>query len=147
MNYRIGQLRSYLFNIIDTLTGNSNYQINADFLGNEGDFSLDKIPTESVVERWITGDEIHRDVYAFRSRKAYSQEAINNLENIGFFEYFERKIKSNNNEGILPDIQGIQDIKCLNCGTMVASDDGNSAIFDIQIQITYKEMEGGNVSL
>lgn len=147
MNYRIGQLRSYLFNIIDTLTGNNNYQINADFLGNEGNYSLDKIPTASVVERWITGDEIHRDVFSLRSRKAYSKDTINNLENIGFFENFERIIKSNNNEGILPEIDGIQSIECLNCGTMSANEDGNSAIFDIQIQITYKETEGGYISL
>ena len=148
MNYRIGQLRSYLFNIIDTLTSNNNYQINADFLGDEGNYSLDKIPTASVVEKWVTGEEIHRDVFSLRSRKAYSQDTINNLENIGFFEDFESKIKSNNKEGVLPDINGIQTIECLNCGTMLASDDGNSAVFDIQIQITYKtNNEGGTISL
>lgn len=150
MNYRISQLRSYLFDIIKTLTNDNKYQkiknINADFLGNEGNYSLDKIPTASIVERWITGDEIHRDVYSLRSCKSYSQDTINNLENIGFFENFERKIKSNNNEGVLPNIEGIQKIECLNCGTMIASEDGNSAIFDIQIQITYKEKEGGNVN-
>lgn len=148
MNYRIGQLRSYLFNIIDALTSNNNYQINADFLGDEGNYSLDKIPTASVVEKWVTGEEIHRDVFSLRSRKAYSQDTINNLENIGFFEDFESKIKSNNKEGVLPDINGIQTIECLNCGTMLASDDGNSAVFDIQIQITYKtNNEGGTISL
>ena len=145
MNYRISQLRSYLFNIIDTLTNNNNYKINADFLGEEGDYSLDKIPTDSVVEKWVTGVEIHRDVFSLRSRKSYSQDEINNLENIGFFEDFESVIKSNNKEGVLPDINGIQNIECLNCGTMIASDDGNSATFDIQIQITYKiNNEGGN---
>ena len=148
MNYRISQLRSYLFNIIDTLTNNNNYKINADFLGEEGDYSIDKIPTDSVVEKWVTGVEIHRDVFSLRSRKSYSQDEINNLENIGFFEDFESKIKSNNKEGVLPDINGIQTIECLNCGTMIASNDGNSATFDIQIQITYKTSnEGGNISL
>lgn len=139
MNNRISQLRSYLFDIINTLTENNNYQINADFLGKEGDYSLDKIPTESVVERWVTGDEIHRDVFSLRSKKAYSSDYMNNLENIGFFEQFENAIKSSNKEGVLPDIEGIQSIECLNCGTMIASEDGNSAIFDIQIRITYKE--------
>lgn len=148
MNYRIGLLRTYLFNIINTLTTSKTYQINADFLGNEGDFSLNKIPTQSIVEKWVTGEELHRDVFSFRSRKAYSQDTINNLENIGFFEQFERKVKSNNNEGVLPDINGIQSIECLNCGTLIATENGNSAIFDIQIQITYKEeKQGGDVSL
>lgn len=147
MNNRISQLRSYLFDIINTLTSDNDYQINADFLGEEGDYSLNKIPTASVVERWVTGIEIHRDVFSLRSKKPYSQDTINNLENIGFFEQFEEKIKSNNKEGVLPDINGIESIECLNCGSMVASEDGSSAIFDIQIQITYKINEGGSVSL
>ena len=137
---RISKLRSYLFEIINTLTTNSNYQINANMLSNKvGDYSLDKIPTSSTVESWITGIEIHRDVYSFRSRKSYSQDTINNLKNIGFFEEFERKIKSNNRKGVLPDIENIESIECLNCGTMISNDDGKTGTFDIQIQITYRE--------
>ena len=143
---RIDKLRTYLFNILDTLTLDSKYEINADFLGDIGDFSLDKIPTELEVEQWIIGEEIHKDVFNFRSRKAYSSDEINNLANIGFFEDFERKIKSNNEEGILPDIEGIESIKCLNCGTL-NSVDSDEAIFDIQIQITYRYNEKEVVSL
>ena len=137
-DYRISKLRLYLFEIINTLTTNSNYQINADMLGKVGDFSLDKIPTSSTIEKWVTGIEIHRDVYSFRSRKSYSQDTINNLKNIGFFEEFESEIKSNNKKGILPDIDNIESIECLNCGTL-NSVDGTQATFDIQIQITYRE--------
>lgn len=142
MNYseaRITKLRTYLFSIIDTLTTDKNYQINADMLDNDiNNYSLDKIPVQQEVERWITGMIIHRDVFSFRSRKAYSQDTINNLSNIGFFESFESIIKSNNKKGVLPDIKGIQSIECLNCGTMLTSD-GTTAEFDIQIQITYRE--------
>lgn len=137
-NTRIAKLRAYLFGIIDTLTTNNKYQINADMLGKVGDYSLDKIPTESTVETWITGLVVHKDVYSFRSRKAYSQDTINNLSNIGFFEEFESKIKSNNDEGVWPEINGIESIECLNCGTL-NSIDGTEATFDIQIQITYRE--------
>ena len=143
---RIDKLRTYLFNILDALTLDSKYEINADFLGDIGDFSLDKVPTELEIEQWIIGEEIHKDVFNFRSRKAYSSDEINNLANIGFFEDFERKIKSNNEEGILPDIEGIESIECLNCGTL-NSVDSNEAIFDIQIQITYRYNEKEVVSL
>ena len=137
---RISKLRNYLFDILNTLTTNSNYQINANMLSNKaGDYSLDKIPTITEVEKWIIGVVKHRDVYSFRSRKAYSQDTINNLKNIGFFEEFESKIKYNNRKGILPDINGIESIECLNCGTMISNDDGKTATFDIQIQITYRE--------
>lgn len=147
-DYRISKLREYLFNVINTLTVNTDYQIGADMLGKIGDYSLDKIPTDVEVEKWIIGVQKKRDVYSFRSRKSYSQDTINNLKNIGFFEDFERKIKSNNEEGILPEINGIESIECLNCGTMLNNQDGKTATFDIQIQVTYiDDNEGGALSL
>lgn len=136
---RITKLRDYLFNIIDTLIAdNDEYQINTNMLSNDiNNYSIDKIPTQTTVERWITGIEIHRDVFSFRSRMAYSQDVINNLSNIGFFEDFEAKIYDNNEKGILPEIEGIEKIECLNCGTMNFAET-NTAEFDIQIQITYR---------
>lgn len=138
MDYRIAKLRKYMFVILNTLTTNTNYQISADFLGKIGDFSLDKIPTSTKIEKWITGTTIKKDVYALRSRKAYSQDTINNLKSVGFFEELESIIESNNEKGILPEIENIESIECLNCGTL-NSVDGTQAIFDIQIQITYRE--------
>lgn len=136
---RISKLRTYLFSIIDTLTTDKSYQINANMLSNDiNNYSLDKIPTSSTIKKWINGVVIYRDVYSFRSRMAYSQDTINNLLNIGFFEKFENIIKSNNKKGILPSINGIQNIECLNCGTMNSADT-STAEFDIQLQITYRE--------
>ena len=136
---RITKLRTYLLSIIDILVTNKKYQINANMLSNEpNNYSLDKIPTSSTVEEWITGTRICRDVYSFRSRVGYSQDTINNLINVGFFEIFEKLISSNNEKGILPNIEGIQSIQCLNCGSMNNANT-NTAEFDIQIQITYKE--------
>jgi hypothetical protein len=139
-DYRISKLRMYLFETINTLTTNRNYQINANMLSNKvDDYSLDKIPTDNEVENWIIGGGVRRDVYSFRSRKTYSQDTIVNLKNMGFFEQFERAIKNNNDEGVLPDIEGIESIECLNPFTMLSNDDGKLATFDIQIQITYRE--------
>lgn len=135
---RISKLRSYLINVIDEITQNNTYQINANMLSNDiNNYSLDKIPTGSTVEKWIMGIEVHKDVFSFRSRMAYSQDTINNLKNIGFFESFEEKIKNNNENKILPDVDGIEKIECLNCGTMNNADT-NTAEFDIQIQIVYR---------
>ena len=137
---RISKLRLYLFEVLNNITTNSDYQINADMLSNKvGDYSLDKIPTDTEVESWIIGIVKRRDVYSFRSRKSYSQDTINNLKNIGFFEEFESIIKSNNDKGVLPEIENIESIECLNCGTMISNDDGKTGTFDIQIQITYRE--------
>ena len=139
-NLRINKLRMYLFNIIQNL--NESYkQINVNFLSDEVDnYSLDKIPTETEVNSWIIGDVLHRDVYSFRGRMNYSADAVENIENIGFFETFEKIIRTNNENGILPDIKGIESIRCLNSGTMNNANT-NTAEFDIQIQIEYREVQ------
>lgn len=144
MNYRntrISKLRDYLFDVIDTLATDNKYQINADMLDNEAEnYSLNKIAVDPIVEQWITGYTRYQDVYSFRSKKAYSQDVINNLKNIGFFEEFERIIKENNENKILPEIEGIESIECLNCGSMNIANT-NTAIFDIQIRIIYGKDE------
>lgn len=139
-NTRIAKLGKYLETILEEL--NSKYKkINANFLGIEvNNYSLDKIPTVSTVEEWLTGTRVCRDVYSFRSRNPYSSDRLSNLKNIGFFETFQKIINSNNDNGILPEIYNIESIKCLNQGTFNNADaSGKTAVFDIQLQITYRE--------
>lgn len=137
---RISKLRNYLINIINTLTTNKKFQINANMLSNDpNNYSLDKVPAETQVMKWISGVVIRKDVYSFRSRMFYSQDTANNLKNIGFFEQFENAIKTNNEQGVRPEIQNIEKIECLNPGTMIDNQDGKTAEFEIQIQITYRE--------
>ena len=139
-NTRIAKLGKYLETILEEL--NSKYKkINADFLGIDvNNYSLDKIPTASEVETRLTGTKICRAVYSFRSRTPYSSDRLINLKNIGFFESFQRIISSNNDEGILPEIDNIESIECLNQGTFNSADaSGKTAVFDIQLQIVYRE--------
>ena len=139
-NTRIAKLGEYLETILEEL--NDKYRkINADFLGIEvNNYSLDKIPTASEVETWLTGTKICRDVYSFRSRNPYSSDRLSNLKNIGFFEKFQKIINSNNDNGILPEIDNIESIVCLNAGTLSYVDESmKTAVFDIQLQIMYEE--------
>lgn len=138
--YRITILRSYLFNILDELLNDTTTQINANMLSDDiENYSLDRISVDTEKELpWIIGVQIKKDAYTFRSRKSYSQDTINNLNNVGFFEKFENIINSNNKKGILPDIKNIESIQCLNSGAMKSATT-NSAEFNIQIQITYRE--------
>lgn len=139
-NTRIAKLGKYLETILEELN-NKYKKINADFLGIDvNNYSLDKIPTASEVETWLTGTKICRDVYSFRSRNAYSSDRLSNLKNVGFFETFQKIINSNNDNGILPEIDNIESIECLNQGTFNSADaSGKTAVFDIQLQIVYRE--------
>lgn len=138
-NLRVTKLRAYLMDIITELIGQYG-EMNINFLSNEpNNYSLDKIPVVTEVQKWIIGDTIYRDVYSFRSRMNYSADTMTNIENIGFYETFEKLIKQKNDNNDLPEIDGIQSISCLNCGTMNNANT-NTAEFDIQIQIEYREV-------
>lgn len=137
-NLRVTKLRAYLMDIITELIGQYG-EMNINFLSDEpNNYSLDKIPVVTEVQKWIIGDTLYRDVYSFRSRMNYSADTMTNIENIGFYETFEKIIKQKNDNNILPEIDGIQSISCLNCGTMNNANT-NTAEFDIQIQIEYRE--------
>ena len=137
-NLRVTKLRAYLMDIITELIGQYG-EMNINFLSNEpNNYSLDKIPVNPTTEQWIRGNFLKRDVYSFRSRMNYSADTMTNIENIGFYETFEEIIKQKNDNNDLPDIDGIQSICCLNCGTLNRANT-NTAEFDIQIQIEYKE--------
>lgn len=137
-NLRVTKLRAYLMDIITELIGQYG-EMNINFLSDEpNNYSLDKIPVNPTTEQWIIGNFLKRDVYSFRSRMNYSADTMTNIENIGFYETFEKVIKQANDNNILPDIDGIQSISCLNCGTLNRANT-NTAEFDIQIQIEYRE--------
>ena len=138
-NLRVTKLRAYLMDIITELIGQYE-EMNINFLSNEpNNYSLDKIPVNPITEQWIIGNFLKRDVYSLKSRMNYSADTMTNIENIGFYETFEKIIKQKNDSNDLPDIQGIQSISCLNCGTLNRANT-NTAEFDIQIQIEYREV-------
>lgn len=138
-NLRITKLRTYLMSVISELIEQYG-EMNINFLSKEpNNYSLDKIPVNPTQEQWIIGNFLNRDVYSFRSRVDYSADTMTNIENVGFFETFEKLIKQKNDNNILPDIDGIQSISCLNCGSLNNANT-NTAEFDIQIQIEYREV-------
>ena len=109
---RIAKLRAYLISVLNSLTQNPKYELNVNNLNNNlNNFSIDKIPMQKTISKWVIGTQIQQDVYSFRSRLSYSQDTITNLKNMGFFEDFEATIEANNKNGILPDIENIRSIR------------------------------------
>ena len=135
---RIENLKTYLVNVLNELQ--KKYKImNVNFLDKEVDnYSIDRIPTQMEVETYITGKSICKDVYNFRSRNSYNSNVAENLSNIGFWEAFEEKIYSNNEQGILP--VGTNKIRCLNSGSLQRAD-AQTCEMSIQIQIEYEKEE------
>ena len=133
---RVEALKEYLLKVLETVTEDLN--VNFIDTSNVGDYSIIRLPVQPEVEKWIVPISVNQEVYNIESVKLYSQDEVSNLSNIGFFENLENKIKTNNIKKDLPKIDGIESIKCLNCGSL-QSTNTNTAVFSIQIEIQYRE--------
>ena len=137
---RVEVLKNYLVEILNSLQ--KEYKtFNVNFLPSDVDnYSLNKIPTRTKKEVDITGNRINKEVYVLSSRNQYSSNIALNIANMGFWEAFEDKIYSNNENGILPSIEGIIKIECLNCGSLTRAQT-QTCEMSIQIQIEYEVRE------
>lgn len=133
---RIEIIRDYLIEVLDNMQ--KDFEVmNVNFLSNKPDnYSLNKLPISPIIEKFITGATLCRDVYELRSRNRYSSNDAENLENIGFWEKFEEIISENNKCHKLPLIEGIQSINCLNCGSLAIAQT-QTCEMSIQLEIIY----------
>lgn len=137
VKYRIEMVQQYLLEILKGAIE----KLNIDYLDSKTDnYSLTRMPISPIVEKWVIPIHKKRELYTFTSRKVYSQDIATNLDNIGFFEEFENRIRENNLDCILPLIDGIESIECLNCGAK-QNVTATTVVFSIQIQIVYRERQ------
>lgn len=108
-----------------------------DFLGKEAiTYTIEPIPTDYIVTKYSDGSSLRQYVFQFSSREYYDEGVAQQIENLGFYEKFQKEIENNNKNRILPDIDGIQSIECLNYGTIQDVQTG-TAKYSIQLRITY----------
>ena len=130
----ISKIRQYFFNL-GIIDGNSN--INVDFLSNEPiEYVIEPIPVEPVIRQYAYGSSLRQFVFQFGSREYFGADVIQNMKNTEFYEDFSELIEDNNRKGVLPKINGIQSIECLNNGT-INEDNTDNAKYVIQMRITY----------
>ena len=130
----ISKIRQYFFDL-GIIDENSN--INVDFLSNEPiEYVIEPIPMEPVIRQYADGSSLRQFVFQFGSREYFGADVIQNMRNTEFYEDFSELIEDNNRKGVLPKINGIQSIECLNNGT-INEDNTDNAKYVIQMRITY----------
>lgn len=111
----------------------------ADFLGDEAtSYTIEPIPVEPKIRPYRDGGSLNQYVFQFGSREFYDNSVAQNINNLGFYEKFQEEIETNNKNGVLPDIKGIQSIECLSNGTIQDVQSG-TAKYVIQMRITYEK--------
>ena len=112
-------------------------KINIDFIkNNTNEYIIEPVPIEPIYKQYVDGKAIKQYVFQFSSLNYLTSEVINNLLNSEFYENFSKIIEENNKKGILPKIEGIQSIECLNIGT-IENEEQNKAKYSIQMRILY----------
>ena len=110
-----------------------------DFLGEDAtSYSIEPIPVEPVLRQYRDGGSLNQFIFQFGSREFYDNSIAQNINNLGFYEKFQEEIETNNKNGVLPNIKGIQSIECLNNGTIQDVQNG-TAKYVIQMRITYEK--------
>ena len=130
----ISKIRQYFFDL-GIIDENSN--INIDFLSNKPiEYVIEPIPIEPILRQYADGSSLRQFVFQFGSREYFGADVIQNMRNTEFYEDFSELIEDNNRKGVLPKINGIQSIECLNNGT-INEDNTDNAKYVIQMRITY----------
>ena len=137
----IESIRNYIGSLDCMATYNN--AINVNFLDGETDsFSLEEIPCDPIVKKYLDGSTKRQFQFAFCSREPYGQEIIQNIDNSGFYEEFANEIESKNNQGILPisdsNIEPIG-IEITSSAYVVATEE-DTAMY--QINLNFKYLKG-----
>ncbi len=118
-------------------------KIRIDYLGDKIDnYSLEAVPAERIVKSFIDGSKRKQKIFVFASRKTYSQDEIENLENYKLFEYLSDWIEEQNDDENYPnisDIENIEEIEAIEIidSPYIAVVSENEARYQMEIKITY----------
>lgn len=118
-------------------------KIKVDYLGDKIDnYSLEAVPAERILHKFIDGSKEKQKIFVFASRKTYSQDDIENLENYKLFENLAEWIEQQNDEENYPDVSEIENIEEIETieimdSPYIAALSETEARYQMEIRITY----------
>ena len=132
----IEKIRKYL---IENGIVDEECRVNVDFLGeNPTEFAIIPIAVNPILKKYIDGSSLRQYQFQLISCNYYGADVLQNMANSKFYEELYDKIETFNDEGVLPDIKGIESIECLNNGAILDATT-NTARYSIQMKITYEK--------
>lgn len=118
-----------------------------DFLGPDpAEYTLEVLPCDPIVKRYVNGDTLRRYLFAFGSREYYSADRVQNIGNIAFYEELSDWVEERSRAGDLPDLpDGLcpEEMRTVSSGYLF-DESMESARYQIQLElIYYKEADHG----
>ncbi|WP_236897005.1 chloramphenicol resistance protein [Clostridium beijerinckii] len=106
-------------------------------------YSLNEVPCNPVIKTYITGDTLNQFLFTVTSVENYGSDSDLNTSNLKFYEDFSKWIRTNDKNGILPEMEEDKNatkIECLTGGYMIDnSSNAATARYIIQMKLTYDQ--------
>lgn len=117
--------------------------INVNYLGaKKADYSIESVPSEPVVRRYVDGGELRQYVFVFASREYYDEDMEDNSRAAGFYEELAAWIEDSGKNGRLPVLTGGKALAMeVMSGGYVLSEKAGTARYQMQLRLIYKKEE------
>lgn len=115
-------------------------RVNVDYIGTAMTYSVDALPCDPLIQRYVDGGLKKQYQFAFTSREEYDEDVRVNIDNSGFYEKFEDWLDKES----MSDLPGMWDKKMpirfetLNKGYLYDVD-GNKAKYRIECRLIYEQ--------
>lgn len=117
-------------------------QVNVDYLGtNAVEYTIDKIPSDTVIERYVDGGAKKQYLFVFGSMEYYGAGVLQNMNNNGFYEKVESWFEEQSRRMNLPDLGEGKEalgIEILSSAYLFYADE-DKARYQIQARLIYYE--------
>lgn len=121
-------------------------RINVDFLPEDaGSYSLDVVPCQEWVKRYVNGSGVKQFLFNLSSREALDETLRQQMDNLGFYEDFAAWLTRQTLAGELPDLgpgRKAQKLETTSSGYAFLQDT-NTARYQVQCRLTYTEKRSG----
>lgn len=136
----VDSLRNYIRSFSCLETFNNAIRVNVNYLDSNADtYSIEEVPTQPIVKKYVNGDTIRQYDFVFTSREPYGSDVLQNIDNSGFYEKFADEVESKNDNGILPVLENnleSLEIRVTTTGYAFAVTE-DTAQFQIQLKLKY----------
>ena len=137
MSNLIDSIRTF----ITTCPFMQDWRVNVDYLGDAMEYSIDPLPCDPVIQKYVDGGSKKQLQFAFTSKEEYDQDARINIENSGFYQQLDEWLESKSFAGELPALEAGKSpvrIETMNSGYLYDVD-GENARYRIECRLIYTQ--------
>lgn len=115
--------------------------VNVDYVGTEMTYSIDPLPCDPVMKKYVDGGSKRQYQFAFTSKEVYDEDERITIDNSGFCQEFEDWLESENMADSFPELpegKSAYKYETLNKGYLFDID-GNKAKYRMECRLIYTQ--------